>query len=61
MSGLDEMLTTDQVAELLRLPKSTVADYARRGVMPSIRLGRHRRFIRSDVERWLEELRSGTR
>lgn len=61
MSGLDELLTADEVAKLLHLPKSTVADYARRGVMPSIKLGRHRRFVRSDVERWLEDLRSGTR
>ena len=50
MSTLDELLTTDEVAELLNIPRSTVSDYARRGVLPSIKLGRHRRFVRSDVD-----------
>ncbi len=59
MSGLDELLTTDEVAELLHIPRSTVADYARRGVLPSIKLGRHRRFVRSDVADAIERLRLG--
>ncbi len=29
---------------------STVEEYARRGLLPSVKLGRHRRFIRSEVE-----------
>ena len=59
MSGLDELLTTDEVAELLHIPPSTVSDYARRGVLPSIKLGRHRRFVRSDVDEAIELLRLG--
>ena len=39
MSTLDELLTTDEVAELLNIPRSTVSDYARRGVLPSVKLG----------------------
>ncbi len=35
MSRLDELLTADEVAELLHIPSSTVSDYARRGVLPS--------------------------
>jgi excisionase family DNA binding protein len=45
MSGLDELLTADDVAEILHVPRSTVSDYARRGVLPSIKLGRHVRFV----------------
>jgi excisionase family DNA binding protein len=37
---------------------STIEDYARRGLLPSIKLRRHRRFVRSDVEAALAELRS---
>jgi len=59
MSGLDELLTTDEVAELLHIPPLTVSDYARRGVLPSIKLGRHRRFVRSDVADAIELLRLG--
>ncbi len=59
MSGLDELLTADEVAELLHIPRSTVSEYARRGVLPSIKLGRHRRFVRSDVAEAIERLRLG--
>jgi excisionase family DNA binding protein len=48
-ADVDELLTVRQVAELLQLPASTVADYARRGLIPSIKLGRHRRYLRDDV------------
>lgn len=59
MSVLDELLTADEVAELLHIPRSTAAAYARRGVLPSIKLGRHRRFVRSDVAAAIERLRLG--
>ena len=58
---LDEpLLTADQVAELLAVPRSSVYEYARRLVrpLPSIEVGRHRRFYRSDVASWLTTMRS---
>jgi excisionase family DNA binding protein len=58
-SWLTELMTAGQVAELLQLRRSTVEDYARRGLLPSIKLGRHRRFVQSDVEAALERLRGG--
>lgn len=57
-SLLSELLTAAQVAELLQLKRTTVDDYARRGLLPSIKLGRHRRFVRSDVEAALARLRT---
>lgn len=48
-----DLLTPDEVAELLTVPVSTVRDWARRGVLPSRKLGRHRRFLRSELERWI--------
>ena len=59
MSRLDELLTADEVAELLHIPSSTVGDHARRVRVPSIKLGRHRRFVRSDVAEAIEPLRLG--
>ena len=56
-SWLSELMTSAEIAELLRMKRSTVEDYARRGLLPSIKLGRHRRFIRSDVEAALVDLR----
>jgi excisionase family DNA binding protein len=60
-NALDELMTGQQVAALLLLPISTVMDYARRGVLPSIKLGKHRRFVRSQVERAIVELARGSR
>jgi excisionase family DNA binding protein len=54
---LGEILTAQQLAEMLRMQRSTIEDYGRRGVIPSIKLGRHRRYIRSDVARMVERLR----
>jgi excisionase family DNA binding protein len=50
-------LTADHVADLLQMRRSTVDDYARRGLLPSLKLGRHRRFVRSDVETAIARLR----
>ena len=58
---LDELLTAEEVAALLHVPRSTVSNYARRGVLPSIKLGRHRRFVRSDVVYAIERLRQQSR
>lgn len=58
-SRLDELMTAEQLAALLRVRKSTVEDYARRGLLPSLKLGRHRRFIRSDVVDAIDKLSHG--
>jgi excisionase family DNA binding protein len=47
------MLDAGEVAELLGLKCSTVEDYARRGELRCVRLGRHRRFLRADVEAYV--------
>ena len=57
---LDELMTAEQIAALLCVRRSTVEDYARRGLLPSIKLGRHRRFVRSDVLAAVDALRRAT-
>jgi excisionase family DNA binding protein len=58
-SILDQMMTSSQVATLLQMRLSTVESYARRGLLPSVKVGRHRRFIRSQLERALGTLTNG--
>ncbi len=60
-SSLDELMTSQQLADLLLVRKSTVEDYARRGLLPSLKLGRYRRFVRSDVIDAVDELRRNGR
>lgn len=58
--NLDEpLLTANDVAALLAVPRSSVYEYARRQhtPLPSIGIGRHRRFYRSDLEAWLTHQR----
>jgi len=50
-------MTAEQVAGLLLLPRATVEAYARSGVLPSIKIGKHRRFVRSDVASFIDGLR----
>ena len=42
------------------MPRSSVYEYARRlrAPLPAMRIGRHLRFHRGDVERWLAEQRA---
>lgn len=61
---LDEpLLHATDVAALLGVPRSSVYDYARRlhDPLPSLVIGRHRRFHRSAIERWLASQASGRR
>lgn len=41
---LREVLTPDELAERLKLPKSTVEELARTGKLPAFRVGKHWRF-----------------
>jgi excisionase family DNA binding protein len=52
-----EILKREEVAGILRVQPSTVDALARRGDMPSIRLGRHRRFVRDDVFAYVDSQR----
>lgn len=44
-----DVMTSVEVAELLHMPQTTVEGPARRGVMPSRKIGRRRLFVRSSV------------
>jgi len=44
-------------ADLLTVRESTVRDYARRGVVPSVKIGRHLRFVEDDLAAFVEGLR----
>ena len=50
-----DLMTAADVASLLDVPVSTVRHWGRAGVLPRIKLGRHVRFIRAQVERVLLE------
>jgi excisionase family DNA binding protein len=49
----DEVMTAREVADLLRMPTSTVYELARKGALPASRLGRTWRFLRPRLEELL--------
>ena len=49
----DRLLTAEDIAELLGVPKTWVYEQARKGLLPCVQLGRYRRFRREAVEEWV--------
>ncbi len=50
-----EVLTIDELAAYLRIPKSTLYKLVREGKVPCQKVGRHWRFRKPAIDRWLEE------
>jgi excisionase family DNA binding protein len=48
-----DVMKASDVAGLLGIPVSTVHDWARRNVIPSQKRGKHRFFLRWEIEGWL--------
>jgi excisionase family DNA binding protein len=46
----DDVMTASDVARLLHTPVSTIEDWARRGILPSVKIGRRRLYIRQNIE-----------
>jgi len=55
-SGDLELLTPDQLCELLQVKKSWLYDQVERGKLPCLRLGKQLRFRHADIHRYLEGL-----
>ncbi len=56
----DDVLTIDELSAYLKIPKSTLYLLARRGKMPCQKIGRHWRFQKNAIDRWLAEMRGNT-
>jgi excisionase family DNA binding protein len=46
-------MTSADVSALLGVPRSTVEEWARRGLLPSRKRGKRRFFLRWEIEAWL--------
>lgn len=54
-----DVLTIEELAAYLKIPKSTLYKLVREGKIPCQKVGRHWRFHRSAIDAWLKE-RGGT-
>jgi excisionase family DNA binding protein len=53
----DYVLNIEELAAYLKIPKSTLYKIVREGRIPSQKVGRHWRFRKGAIDRWLEETR----
>jgi excisionase family DNA binding protein len=54
-TGYDAVLTIDELAAYLKIAKSTLYKLAQEGKLPGQKVGRHWRFRKETVDRWLDE------
>lgn len=54
------LLTADEVAAMLGMTAAWVYEQSRRGRIPTVTLGRYRRYRRAAIEEWVRELESGS-
>lgn len=52
----DTLLTADQVARMLGVTPGWVYAQSRTGLIPTVTLGRYRRYRREAIEVWLREI-----
>jgi excisionase family DNA binding protein len=51
---LPSVMTVDEVAAYLRIPRSSVYKLAQQGKIPCQKVGRHWRFRRERIDQWLD-------
>jgi excisionase family DNA binding protein len=55
---LGDVLTIEELSVYLKIPKSTLYKIVREGKVPSQKVGRHWRFRKEAIDRWLDETRA---
>jgi excisionase family DNA binding protein len=55
---IGDVLTIEELSVYLKIPKSTLYKLVREGRVPSQKVGRHWRFRKVAIDRWLDETRA---
>ena len=50
----ESIMTIEEVADYLKIPKSTVYKLAQEGKIPCQKVGRHWRFRKDTIDKWLD-------
>ena len=53
-----DVLTIEELSAYLKIPRSTLYKLVREGRIPSQKVGRHWRFRKEAIDRWLDEMRA---
>ena len=49
-----DLLTLSEVSNFLKVPKSTIYKLARERRLPGHKVGKHWRFVREEIESWVQ-------
>jgi len=49
-----DLLTLSEVSSFLKVPKSTIYKLARERRLPGHKVGKHWRFVREEIESWVQ-------
>ena len=60
LNAANDDITAETVASILNIKPSTVANWARRGIIPSYKLGRFRHYSRADILAWRQANRDAS-
>ena len=60
-SKRDDIMTMDELAEYLKISKSTLYKLAQQGQVPGQKVGKHWRFHKEAIDRWLDRQASENR
>jgi len=55
MVDTEEFWTAEEVSAYLRLPQSTVYKFAQEKILPGFKVGKHWRFRRETILKWIDE------
>jgi len=59
MDDFPQVLTIEEASKYLRIPLSTLYKLAQDGKIPCQKVGRHWRFRKEAIDRWLENISRG--
>ena len=55
---MTSLMTADEVADMLGMTPGWVYEQSRQGRIPTVTLGRYRRYRRAAIESWLRDMES---
>jgi excisionase family DNA binding protein len=55
MANPPDFMTIEEVSEYLRVPVSSLYKLAQQGKIPASKVGRHWRFRREFIDRWIDD------
>lgn len=56
-----EFLTADELSKSLRVPKTTLYTLSQQGKLPAVKIGKHWRYIKAEIIKWIERSMSEVR